>query len=155
MSADDTVREQWMSGEHDLARLLGSMRPELRPGIMAFATVPFAAGLPGGIEPVMIFREGEGWTLILDEEAARKAGLAATFRCRMITLNVHSSLEAVGFIAAVATRLAGAGMGVNPVSGFHHDHLFVPEDRAEEAMELLRDLSSPRSRGEDVGEADR
>jgi hypothetical protein len=144
-----------MSGERDLARLLGSMRPQLQPGIMVFATVPFAARLPHEIEPVMAFREREGWTLILDEDAARSAGLAGTFRCRMITLDVHSSLEAVGFIAAIAARLAEAGMGVNPVSGFYHDHLFVPADRAEEAMEILRELSSPRSRGEDVGEADR
>lgn len=144
-----------MSGERDLTKLLGSMRPELQPGVMVFATVPFAAGLPRGVEPVMAMREREGWTLILEEDAARAAGLAGVFRCRMITLNVHSSLEAVGFIAAVATRLAEAGMGVNPVAGFHHDHLFVPAERAGEAMEALRVLSSPRGRGEDVGEADR
>jgi hypothetical protein len=144
-----------MNGERDLTTLLGSMRPQLQPGVMVFATVPFADGLPREIEPVMVFREREGRTLILDEDAARKAGLAATFRCRMITLNVHSSLEAVGFIAAIATRLARAGMGVNPVSGFYHDHLFVPADRAEEAMEVLRELSSARPGGEDVGEADR
>jgi hypothetical protein len=143
VSAGKNVREQGMSGERDLARLLGSMRPELRPEIMVFATVPFAAGLPRGIEPAMVFRESEGWTLILGEDAARKAGLASIFRCRMITLNVHSSLEALGFIAAIATRLAEAGMGVNPVAGFYHDHLFVPADQAEKAMDLLRALSSP------------
>ncbi len=70
------------------------------------------------------------------------AGLAASFRCRMITLTVHSSLEAVGFLAAVTARLARAGMGVNPVSAFHHDHLFVPADRADEAMEILRQLAN-------------
>ena len=59
----------------------------------------------------------------------------------MITLNIHSSLEAVGFLAAITTRLAAAGMGVNPVSAFYHDHLFVPAERAEEAMELLRQLA--------------
>jgi len=143
-----------MNGERDLEKLLGSMRPVLRPGTMVFATVPLAAGPPPGIEPVMVFREGEGWTLIVEEAAARKAGLAGIFRCRMITLDVHSSLEAVGFMAAITARLAEAGMGVNPVSGFYHDHLFVPAERAEEAMAVLRRLSSPRSRGEDIGEAD-
>jgi hypothetical protein len=133
-----------MEGERDLAKLLETMQPELQPGGMVFATVPLAEGQPRGLDPVMAFREREGWTLILDEDTALKAGLAATFRCRMITLDVHSSLKAVGFIAAIATRLAEAGMGVNPVAGFHHDHLFVPADRAEEAMELLRALSSPR-----------
>jgi uncharacterized protein len=40
----------------------------------------------------------------------------------MITPNVHSSLEAVGFIfARVASKLAERGIGANPVSGFFHD----------------------------------
>jgi hypothetical protein len=55
----------------------------------------------------------------------------------MITLEVNSSLEAVGFLAAITGRLAEAGIPVNPVSGFHHDHLFMPEGRAEEAMAIL------------------
>lgn len=79
--------------------------------------------------------------MIVTEDQAEAAGLAGTFRCRMITLNIHSSLEAVGFLAAITARLAAAGMGVNPVSAFYHDHLFVPADRAGEAMEVLRELS--------------
>ena len=67
-------------------------------------------------------------------EEAEKHGIAHEFPCRMITLDVHSSLEAVGFIARIATELARRGMGVNPVAGFHHDHLFVPEGREGEAM---------------------
>jgi hypothetical protein len=55
----------------------------------------------------------------------------------MITLEIHSSLEAVGFLAAITARLAEAGMGVNPVSAFHHDHLFVPAERAAEALRIL------------------
>ena len=58
----------------------------------------------------------------------------------MITLSVHSSLEAVGFLAAITARLANAGISVNAVSAFHHDHLFVPEHRASEALRLLQDM---------------
>jgi len=131
-----------MAGETDLKILLGSMQPELQPDVMVFATLPAPGNLPDGLEPVMTFREREGWTCIVAAEAARKAGIAGTFRCRMITLNVHSSLEAVGFLAVIATRLAEAGMGVNPVSACHHDHLFVPAGRADEAMAILRDLAA-------------
>jgi len=45
-------------------------------------------------------------------------------------------------LARVTTALAQGGMGVNPVSGFYHDHLFVPEDRAEDAMAILVQLAS-------------
>ena len=33
-------------------------------------------------------------------------------------------------------------MGVNPVSAFHHDHLFVPADRADDAMRILEELAA-------------
>ena len=33
-------------------------------------------------------------------------------------------------------------MGVNPVSAYFHDHLFVPADRAGEAMEILQEIST-------------
>lgn len=131
-----------MAGETNLTNLLASMRPELMPGIFVFATVSAGAFLPAELEPVMRLVEAERVTLILAEEAARRAGLNGSFRCRMITLQVFSSLEAVGFMAAITTRLAAAGIGVNPVSGFHHDHLFVPADRADQAMILLEELAT-------------
>ena len=127
-------------GETDLSVLLRSMRPELHTGIFVFATLPPGQPVPTTLAPVMLFREVEGTTLILTEDEARGFGLAHTFRCRLITLTVHSSLDAVGFLAAITTRLATAGMSVNPVSAFHHDHLFVPANRAEEALDLLNEL---------------
>ena len=129
-----------MSGETDLKRLLSTMEPQLRPEGLVFLTLPPDRPIPEGLDPVMMFREREGTTLILIEERAQAAGLGGSFRCRMITLNVHSSLEAVGFLAVITARLAAAGMGVNPVSAFHHDHLFVSADRAEEAMAILESV---------------
>ncbi|TGQ07721.1 MULTISPECIES: ACT domain-containing protein [unclassified Mesorhizobium] len=131
-----------MSGETDLRKLLASMTPRLYPEVHVFATLPPDAILPEGVEPVMRFVEREGTTLILTESQAKAAGVAGTFLCRMITLDIHSSLEAVGFLAAITTRLAAAGMGINPVSAFYHDHLFVPAERAEEAMAILRQLAA-------------
>lgn len=130
-----------MSGETNLSKLLGSMRPQLQPGKYVFVSLPLDRSLPDGVPPLMVFGEKEGWTCIVNEEAASRAGLSSTFPCRMITLSVHSSLEAVGFLATVLPRLAAAGMGVNPVSGFYHDHLFVPADRAEDAMRILEELA--------------
>jgi hypothetical protein len=60
----------------------------------------------------------------------------------MITLNVHSSLEAVGFMAAVTNVLTEQKIGCNPVSGYFHDHLFVPLGREEDALAALTKLAS-------------
>jgi hypothetical protein len=38
--------------------------------------------------------------------------------------------------------LAAAGIGVNPVSAYFHDHLFVPAERADETLSLLRGIAS-------------
>lgn len=135
-----------MNGETDLQLLLASMAPQLAPDLYVFATVPHGVPVPADVDAVMSFREAEGVTLILREEDARNAGVEAAFACRMVTLDIHSSLEAVGFLAAITARLAGAGMGVNPVSAFYHDHLFVPADRADEAMALLKQLAAEAAR---------
>lgn len=80
-----------MAGETDLSKLLATMTPELRPGIHVFATLPRDAPVSDSLEPVMLFREREGTTVIALEEEAEAAGLEIVFRCRMVTLNVHSS----------------------------------------------------------------
>ena len=130
-----------MGGETRLETLLGSMQPELRPGTYVFASVPSGDPRRKGIMPMMSFREEEGETLILSMAEAEAAGLSHAFPCRMITLTIHSALDAVGFLAAITARLAAAGIPVNPVSAFHHDHLFVPEERAADVMEVLKAIA--------------
>ncbi|MBV8534613.1 MAG: ACT domain-containing protein [Alphaproteobacteria bacterium] len=133
-----------MAGERDLTALLSDMRPDLRDGVFVFCTIAEAAEIPVGVHPLLTFHEREGTTLVMRREEAESAGLRYAFASRLITLKVHSSLEAVGFLAAVTARLAAAGISVNAVSAFHHDHLFVPEHRAAEALELLQDMSAPQ-----------
>jgi len=127
-----------MSGETQLTVLLRTLSPERQPGEYVYATLPT---LPADIDAAMAFREHEGWTLVLRREAAEAAGLDFTFPCAWLTLRVHSSLQAVGLTAAVADALADAGIACNAVAAYHHDHLFVPLDRADEAIEILRRLS--------------
>ena len=131
-----------MTGETDLDTLIRTMRPALAPGVMVFVTLP-AGAVPAGLSPLMRFEEEEGTTLILPRAQAEAQGLPYQFPCRMITLRVHSALAAVGFIARIASALAAAGIPTNPVSGFYHDHLFVPEGQADQAMAVLTRLSAP------------
>lgn len=130
-----------MAGERDLARLLAGMSPVPDPTVYVFATREDGA-VPPGVTPLMTLSEAEGLTLILAEDEAAAAGIAAEFRCRRIVLGVHSALDATGFMAAISARLAGLGIPCNPVAGYHHDHLFVPVDREPDAMSALRALQS-------------
>ncbi len=129
-----------MSGELDLKTLLGSMSATLVDGVYVFVTLPDDA-VPAQAKPRMMFREAKGTTLILLRDEATALGLSYEFPSRMITLNVHSALDAVGFIALIATELAKSGMGVNPVAGFYHDHLFIPDGREDDALAILRDIA--------------
>ena len=129
-----------MPGETNLEVLLKSMRPVLR-GEFVFLTTRRSLLEVAPLEPLGLFHEEEGLTLILAREKAEAAGLPFTAVFRMLTLSVHSSLEAVGFLAAITNRLAARGISVNPVSAYFHDHLFVPSARAEESLSLLAGLA--------------
>ena len=130
-----------MLGERNLATLLQNMKPEMHDGVFVFCSIPADEEIPAALGPVHIFREREGTTLVVRREEAEGAGLPHQFTSRLITLSVHSSLEAVGFLAAITGRLAEAGISVNVVSAYYHEHLFVPEHRADEALRLLLDMS--------------
>lgn len=133
-------------GELSLAKLLATLTATLHPAVYVFAVVRDEDKLPPWSKVQMLFREAdsEGVTVILTQEDATAAGLEYCFPCRKITLDVTSSLDAVGFIAVVATRLAAHGMGVNPVSGFYHDHLFVPQGREEDALRIIAELAEEK-----------
>ena len=130
-----------MSGERDLNTLLQSMKPEMQEGVFVFCTLPEGKAIPASLEPVHIFREREGTAFVVRREEADAAGLPYQFASRLITLTVRSSLEAVGFLAAITAPLAEAGISVNAVSAFYHDHLFVPVERAEDAQLVLQKLA--------------
>jgi hypothetical protein len=139
-------------GITSLSTLLSTLTTTLRPSTYVFTTLshttPFPPSLPlSSIQ--CLFREQEGLTLILELEVAENHGLEYAFPCKMITLNVQSSLEAVGLMAVVSETLAERGMGVNPVSGYWHDHLFVPVGREEEAVRILGELEE---KGKEIGD---
>ena len=123
----------------ELDRLIRDMRAKLSPTSYGYATLPPGAAVPSALEPLLVFREAEGLTLVLPWDVA--APFNPVFRCRLITLSVHSALDAVGFLAAVTAQLAAAGISTNVVAAYHHDHLLVPDDRAEEALALLNGMA--------------
>lgn len=131
-----------MAGETDLSKLLSSMEPKLLDGDYVFCTM--ANGRYGDhpeLAPIASFAETEGLTLVIPKHLAEQHGIPfeGVFRC--ITLSVHSSLEAVGLTATVATKLAEKGISANVIAAFYHDHIFVQANRAEATMAALEKLA--------------
>ena len=123
----------------DLKTLLTHMQPELNPGRYAFVSLPPGVTLDAA-DIVASVHEPEGLAVILAEQTALDLDLPVAFTAAWITLTVHSDLAAVGLTAAFAQALAQAGISCNVVAGVHHDHLFVPVEQAERAMEALHTL---------------
>lgn len=130
----------------DLRRLLAEMEPRLLPEEFVFCTAANGenealADLPA----LATFREEEGLSLVLERTIAEGHGFPCGPVMRCISLTVHSALDAVGLTAAIASRLARRGISANVIAAYFHDHVFVPAARAEEAVEVLRELSAKQS----------
>ena len=117
------------SGETDLRRLLDTLSPRLDTERFTFATTEaFAA-------------DETTFALIREDEAVTHVRADPDGDWARITLTVQSSLEAVGLTAAVASALGERGIPANFIAAKFHDHLFVPWNRREEALQALRALS--------------
>ena len=121
----------------DLQVLLRSMAPVLNPGIYAFVTLPKGSRLDPSVVVASIL-EPEGLSVIVERSVGAREHFTPAFECAWITLSVNSALTAVGLTAAVSTALASAGISCNVVAGTNHDHLFVPIDQANRAIEMLK-----------------
>ncbi|MBT4985596.1 MAG: ACT domain-containing protein [Ilumatobacter sp.] len=123
-------------GETDLDKMLATLRVERRPGVFTYATVRTPAPeLLAAAHGVVT--EGDLTTLVLPVEAAERAGLPVELEMAWLSLTVQSSLEAVGLTAAFSATLGKAGIPCNVLAGFHHDHILVPVDRAQQAIDVL------------------
>ncbi len=127
-------------GETDLKKILQSLKPTLHAGEYVFCCVNDLSMIDH-TQIVLFFREQEGLTVIIKKELADKLQLGYSFIASWITLEVHSSLSAVGLTAAFSKALAENGISCNAVAAFYHDHLFIDKADSEKAMEVLRQLS--------------
>lgn len=132
-----------MSGESDLSTLLATLAPVVSPQVYVFLSRPLAAyGVGGELDPIATFSEKEGLTLIVPQERADAAGQNYDGEYALISLSVHSDLQAVGLTAAISGALSERGISANIVAAFYHDHLFVPLSRVDDAVDALSQLAA-------------
>ncbi len=126
-----------------LQELIKQLSPTLDSTTYVYCTVPKAKyGELEHLKPIVSIAELEGLTLVIPLDEAKTEGLDYYRVFRRITLEGHSSLEALGLTSVVTSLLAERGITTNVIAGFYHDHMFVPSDRIDEAMRALKELAS-------------
>ena len=130
-----------MSGIVELERLLKSLTPRLSETEYVFCSLQGDTECEN-LDPLATFHEDEGLSLVITRHNAEQAGIGFEGTFRLITLKVHSSLEAVGLTAAVANKLADKGISANVIAAYYHDHILVPTDQGANALAALQELST-------------
>jgi len=125
--------------ERDLIKLCAALSPVMADSVYVYCSFPDFV-LPKGLPTICTIREREGLTAVVEREDAERLSLPYMFDSRLITLSVHSSLDAVGFMAVISRKLADADIPCNVIAGYFHDHILVPIARAEDAMASLREI---------------
>lgn len=128
-----------MAGETDLGRMLATMRIDRRDEPYTFVTLDRSVSLSDGVSAVL--DEDEGVTAVVTIAEAERRGWPVGFRATWLTVSVHSALDSVGLTAALSRALAAQGIPCNVLAGYHHDHLLVPVERADDAVRALESLA--------------
>ncbi len=128
---------------HSAHDMISNMTPVLKPGEFVYISTQDQSLIAQlSVDAISTFREKEGLSLLVPTQAAERAGLAVELPMRCITLNVYSSLEGAGLTAAVATALGANDIPCNMIAACHHDHVFVPAEKCDRAVEVLRALQN-------------
>jgi len=123
-----------------LQELISNMEPILNEGEYIFATVSDINTVPRE-KTICEIVEKEGVTVVMKKINAAELGLKFDFIASWITLDVHSSLEAVGLTAAFSTALAEHQISCNVIAGYYHDHIFVAKTDEQIAMTILQEMT--------------
>ena len=132
-----------MYGIIDINTLLKEMKPVLDETKYVFTTKECFELTEEivKLKPIATFLEKEGMTLVISQEQADIHHFTYGVVLQKITLEVHSSLEAVGLTAAISAALTKKNISANVIAGHYHDHVFVPYHQAQLALQTLEEFT--------------
>lgn len=128
-----------MNGNTDLAKVLRSISVDTDSIAYGFASLESDSVLLTN-EILCMYRENEGLTVVADTNYLRDNLIDFEGPFAKLTIEVHTSLELVGLTAALAKALTESGISANVIAAYYHDHIFVPFDKQNEAIEALMNL---------------
>jgi uncharacterized protein len=128
-----------MAAVTDLAELLRDMTPVLHPEPYGYVVSEHTQLLGTAFA---VIREDEGVTVVATSRVLEDANLGPAQEWARITLQIHSSLDAVGLTAVFAKALGDHDISANVIAGVHHDHIFVQWGRRHDALQALQNLSN-------------
>jgi len=103
-----------------------------------FAVVRSAKPLPGAFANIVDRHEV---TVIIEQQRiAAEDALAIEPGWRLITFDMVLPFDLTGFLAAVASSLAEAGIAIMAISSFSTDHILVKDKDLSLALDRLRGL---------------
>lgn len=127
-----------MSGQTNLSKALNSLHVSCDEVQYGFATIKDNTILPKQI--IGTFQEKEGLTVIAPIESFKQSEILFEGPYARLTIEVHTSLDLVGFTAVFASKLAENNISANVVAGYFHDHIFVQYSLKEKAIDVLNNL---------------
>jgi len=127
-------------GETDVQLILKNMQLSVHEGQYVFCSLPDLS-IVDIREVKSMITEKDGVSVVLAQGYADALQLRYDFVASWITIDVHSSLSAVGLTSVISNALSQDSISCNVVAGFYHDHLFVCHTDCNRAVAILRSLS--------------
>lgn len=129
-----------MSGETNILKLIQGLTPKLNTGEYVFCSLKDITTVDRN-STICEFKEAEGYTIVIEKSKADALQLSYSYISSWITLEIHSSLDAVGLTALFSSELAKHNISCNVIAAYYHDHIFVDTKDAKKAINVLQALS--------------